>query len=227
MNECNSCGTQQEVGWISYSESVKRKRNWEQEFLTKKGINKDNNFQLCSPCQKEIKEFKATEVVKELNQKNLVDADCFPPNYLKASNFTTPGAQKVQRAITENIKRHSREWKIIWAKPLNSEREYYHDWSGDHRNKELEILVHQSAKIEYEEDRFLKWEENKMHLEGHFLSEQWTEIKKALKEVKEHEKEQSKPRKLSPGVILTIIITIGVMISLGLYLIHWKKKKRK
>jgi hypothetical protein len=77
--------------------------------LAQKGITKKNNFQLCRSCQIEIKNYKADEVIKELSQKNLVDAECFPPNYLKANNFTTERAQKVQRAITENIKRHSKE----------------------------------------------------------------------------------------------------------------------
>ena len=94
MNKCNSCGTEKEVCCIFIG--IKRKRNWEQEFLAKRGAIKDNDFQLCSSCQKEIKEFKATEVVKELNQNNLVDTECFPPNYLKSSNFTAKGAQKVQ-----------------------------------------------------------------------------------------------------------------------------------
>ncbi|CAI2162205.1 12442_t:CDS:2 [Funneliformis geosporum] len=96
----------------------------------------------------EVKEFQAAEVVRELNQKNLTDTECFPPNYLKPSNFTAEGAWKVQKALTENIKRHSEE------------------------NSELEILVHQSAKIEYGEDNFLKREDNKMYLEEYFPSEQ-------------------------------------------------------
>ncbi|CAI2184863.1 4239_t:CDS:2 [Funneliformis geosporum] len=119
-----------------------------QKILTKKGVVKANDFQFCSPCETEVKEFQAAEVVKELNQKNLTDTECFPPNYLKPSNFTTEGARKVQEALTENIKWHSGE------------------------NNELEILVHQSAKIECGEDGFLKREDNKMYLAEYFPSEQ-------------------------------------------------------
>ena len=227
MNKCNSCGTQQGLCWINYSESVKRKRNWESEFLAKKGIVKDNDFQLCSPCQTEVKEFKVVEVVKELSQKNLTDIECFPPNYLKLSNFTAKGAQKVQRAITENIKRYSGEWKIVLTRLLNSNREYYHDWNGDYKNNQLEILIHQSAKVEYGEDQFLKREENKMYLQEYFPSEQWTEIKGALKEAEERvKKEEPRPRILSFRVTLTIIIIISVVFLLTLYLILEKKKAK-
>lgn len=228
MNKCDVCGAQQGLCWINYSESVKRKRNWEQEFLAKKGVVKENNFefQLCSPCQTEIKEFKATEVTKELNQKNLVDAECFLPNYLKSSNFTDAGAKKVQRAITENIKRHSREWKIVRAKLLNSNREYYHDWNGDHKNKELEILIHQSAKVEYGEDKFLKREDNKMYLQEYFPSEQWTEIKSLLNITAAQKGQPKTLGTISPGVILLIIGIVGIIIILlAIYFI--KKGKRK
>lgn len=230
MSKCDSCRKEVAWTWISYSDSVQRKRNWEKEFLAaKKGIIKNNDFQLCSPCQKEIKEFEVNEVVKELGQNNLVDAEYFPPGYLKINKFhhlREENILKIWRAVTQNIQRHIKEWKIIRAKLLNSDREYYHDWSGDIRNKELEILIHQSAKLEYGEDQFLKREENKMFLQEYFPSEQWAEIKEALEE-KQNKRELAKTsRALSPKLVLMIVVS-GAIILLILCLLLRKKKVKK
>lgn len=108
---CNGCGKNKEVQYICYAENFLTKRNWDAEFLVKKGRKKEdkNNFRFCDKCREELKKYRAEELINELDQKNLATSDDFPKYYFSKGNFTHEGYQKVKKAIWENVIRHISE----------------------------------------------------------------------------------------------------------------------
>lgn len=231
-NKCDGCGNElKEVFSHSFSSVPHyQERNFYQNFLVKKGKDEEfkTEFRFCGNCQKEYENWLIEQSIQELKQKNIANSQILTYRFFE-SDFSQENWQKYQTALTENIKRHIGEWQIkevnyrpyYHGKPKPKPYEFHPDKWGEIEKRV--ILVHQSAKLEYDQNVLdLKkwWEPRKVYFETDFLPEKWTEIKNSLTSYQKKESHQEKANSPIP----TLLVIFGIFIAVIL-LICWFKEK--
>ena len=108
------------------------------------------------------------EVIKELQEKNITECDNlkgFDWSYLSEQE-----KKEIDQKIFKNIKRNSEGWTIKEVCTIKG----YGGIRG-YESSEL-MLVHQSAKIEYDNEGFLKLDYRRILNKEMFTKQQWTEL---------------------------------------------------